>query len=233
MGIEADLPLSGLAELPQGRSFRLQIIEHLSLVIDDTQDQGIRSRNIRNGWSRREEGEAGAATPPVAGPSGTSSPGPATPSGLSTLAENDNDDDDESSMAAGPSRSSIPGTPATETDNDLSMEVEASSSRKVSVKASTSKTTVEASSSTKRKVTASVDSKKQKKAKKGSDDEYSDEEIQMKVVGAPKARYADRKPGSFAMCAECNKKVGSDTNIAADIAEHATVHCHPLYQSTP
>lgn len=228
MGIEAERLLTGLAELPQGRSFRLQNIEHLSLVIDDTQDQGIRSRNIRNGWSRREEGEAGAATPPVAGPSGTSSPGPTTPSGLSTLAENDNDDDDESSMAAGPSRSSIPGTPATETDNELSMEVEASSSRKVSVKASTSKTTVEASSSTKRKITAAVDGKK-KKAKKGSDDEYSDEEIQMKVVGAPKARYADRKPGSFAMCAECNKKVGSYTNIAADIAEHAAVHCHSIY----
>lgn len=171
------------------------------------QDQGIRSRNIRNGWSRRENEGDGAATPPVAGPSGTSSPaaaaGPSTPGGLSSVAE---DDDDDSSIP-GPSRyASMPGTPATEEDNDLSMEIEASSSRITSVKASTSKQTVEATSSTKRKITASVE-KSKKKAKKGSDDEYSDDEIQTKVIGAPKARYADRKPGSFAMCAECNKKV--------------------------
>lgn len=186
------------------------------------QDQGIRSRNIRNGWSRREEGEAGAATPPVAGPSGTSSPGgAATPSGLSSVAETRDDDeeteDEDQSSIAGPSRSSVPGTPATE-DNDFSMDIEASSSRKVSVKASTSKGgSVEVISSTKRKSSTHVETNKKKKAKKGgSDDEYSDNgEIQMKVVGAPKARYADRKPGSFAMCAECNKKVCLELDLGA------------------
>jgi hypothetical protein len=52
--------------------------------------------------------------------------------------------------------------------------------------------------------------KKQKKQKKGDDEDYDEQDggdIFGDIKTLPKARYADRKPGSFAMCAECNKKV--------------------------
>ena len=47
--------------------------------------------------------------------------------------------------------------------------------------------------------------KKQKKNEDEDDDSYGETDLQ--ILPSPKARYADRKPGSFSMCAECNKKV--------------------------
>lgn len=117
-------------------------------------------------------------------------------------------------------QTTAPGTPAVEFDEDSVMVV-ASSSRASTSKNGTSKLSrIEVSSATKRKsITLSVDSsatKKQKQKKKKADDEDYDEpdgDIFSDIKMVPKARYADRKPGSFAMCAECNKKVRRAFNV--------------------
>lgn len=161
-------------------------------------ERGIRSNNVRNGFSRRINDDEGAATS-EAGPSGSASPAPVagpgrTTGGLASIGETQVDDAGASSYTGDtPDRSRIsstaPGTPAAEEDED--MQVVASSSRSVTV---TTSTTV-------KKVT-------KKKKKKDDDDDYDEEEAGFfDTPPAKKARYADRKPGSFAMCAECNKKV--------------------------
>lgn len=98
--------------------------------------------------------------------------------------------------------STAPGTPAAEEDEDSVMV--ASSSRSVTVTASTS---------------TSISVKKVTKKKKKKDDEEEEEEYKedfFEVPAAKKARYADRKPGSFAMCAECNKKVRMPTSLCTN-----------------
>ncbi|KAK9893450.1 RNI-like protein [Cystobasidium minutum MCA 4210] len=77
-----------------------------------------------------------------------------------------------------------------------------------------------ASSSRSVTVTTSTTVKKVTKKKKKKDDDDEDyEEGFFDTPPAKKARYADRKPGSFAMCAECNKKftVTRYTNAHPDI----------------
>lgn len=144
-----------------------------------------------------------AAATPEAGPSGSSSPAPvAGPSrsgagGLATIGETQVDDAGASSYTGDTpdvSRvaSTAPGTPAAE---DEEMEMVASSSRSITVTASTS-TSVSVKKAT---------GKKKKKKDEDDDDDYK--EGFFDTPPAKKARYADRKPGSFAMCAECNKKV--------------------------
>lgn len=160
---------------------------------------------MRSGFSRRIDEDEGTATPD-AGPSGSSSPAPpvAGPSRraergrLDSIGEGEVDDLGASSFTDDTpdiSRvgSTAPGTPAVEEDEDSVMV--ASSSRSVTITASTS---------------VSVKKVVKKKKKKGDDeDDYEDNKDDFfEVPPAKKARYADRKPGSFAMCAECNKKVG-------------------------
>lgn len=160
-------------------------------------ERGIRSNNVRNGFSRRINDDEAAAAP-EAGPSGSASPAPVagpsrTSGGLATIGETQVDDAGASSYNGDtPDRSRIsstaPGTPFAEEDEE--MQVVASSSRSVTV---TTSTTV-------KKVT--------KKKKKKDDDDYDENEAGFfDTPPAKKARYADRKPGSFAMCAECSKKV--------------------------
>lgn len=106
----------------------------------------------------------------------------------------------------------MPGTPAGDDSGDLDLEedVESSSYRITSISrqdASGSVTyteTVAEASTSKRKATARG-GKAAKKMKLPDTDDENDAMDALKKL--PKARYADRKPGSFAMCAECNKKV--------------------------
>lgn len=210
-------------------------------------ERGIRARNVRNGFSRRidEEDGAAAGASAEAGPSGSSSPAPVagpsrrTSSSLAPIGETLIDDAGASSTAGETpimSRvaSTAPGTPAAEEDEEMEMVV-ASSSKSVTI-------TSHASSSV---------SKKNKKKKKGDDDDedYNDQQDDIFNPVAPKkARYADRKPGSFAMCAECNKKVGlialclhckqekpvlpTSTSTSNMLFVPLPVHCHTLYQRT-
>lgn len=168
-----------------------------------------------------------------------------TPGGISNIAEDDNDeaddDDDLPSASAGPS---FPGTPASERDEG-----------DVYAQASTSRTTIEITTTTvssatkKRKAPAAADKKKGKgkKKKKGEgdeddDDDYDDGEFELQVTGTPKSRYGDRKPGSFAMCAECNKKVRGVSMSTICRARcvglsgshfGSAVHHHPLHECAP
>jgi DNA-directed RNA polymerase subunit M/transcription elongation factor TFIIS len=163
-------------------------------------ERGIRNANVRNGFSRTISDENGVATTAEAGPSGSASPAPvAGPSGmnrsLAAIGETEVDDAGASPLTGDtPNTSRIgstaPGTPAAEQDEDM-LEVVASSSKSVTVTTTTT---------TKQKIT-------KKKKKKDEDDEEEYKEDFFAAPAAKKARYADRKPGSFAMCAECNKKV--------------------------
>lgn len=166
-------------------------------------ERGIRATNVRSGFSRRinedegtpaaEAGPSGSASPaPVAGPSGRTA-------GLDSIGEGDVDDLGTSSFTGDTpdvSRvgSTAPGTPAFEEDEDSVMV--ASSSRSVTVTASTSNS-----------ISVKKVNKKKKKKDEDEDDYEENKDDFFEVPPAKKARYGDRKPGSFAMCAECNKKV--------------------------
>lgn len=152
---------------------------------------------------------------PQAGPSGVvSDVGSPAPPGTPSITE------------AGPSNavstygSSVPATPATEYEQEETMQVTTSTStsetfimtvggREIN-HSSTTSTVARATASNKRKanaVKAAAEAASKKKQKKKDKDDEEDEDYQMEIMPAVKARYADRKPGSFAMCAECNKKV--------------------------
>ena len=156
-----------------------------------TQEKGIRASNIRNGFSRRIDEEQ----QPVAGPSGAATPSDATvpwspaAGGVASLGQSVADDSEGFSTPG----VSVPGTPAHEA-SDFSLALQTSIEYEVSGEASTSRTG--------KKALSAAAKKKRKKA-----DSDSDEDDLAPLKGPPKGRYADRKPGSFAMCAECNKKV--------------------------
>ena len=99
--------------------------------------------------------------------------------------------------------SSIPATPADEDDyfDFTEVTVQTSSSvQKVVATADVSYIEINEQASTSKLKTSRASKKR-----KVPDSETEDDLSLAKVV--PKGRYADRKPGSFAMCAECNKKV--------------------------
>lgn len=94
-------------------------------------------------------------------------------------------------------------TPAEEKEEEDEVEVEASTSK------GKGKGKAKETAASKKKAAAGKAAQK-KKAKKdaGLDSEDSDDgDFRMEVVEPVKSRYGERKVGSFAMCAECSKKV--------------------------
>ena len=104
--------------------------------------------------------------------------------------------------------SSVPTTPTEEVDEEEMAIKTTSSITRVSA-TSSSKKTIETTVTAKRKLVHVSENDKRKKKGKRDEDNDIDGEAELQMLPAPKARYADRKPGSFAMCAECNKKVES------------------------